>query len=247
MSSEPEEIGVVTDLYRFPVKSMRGEQVDEVELRWHGIAGDRRFAFARSDDTSDFPWLTGRQVPDMLLHSPRFLEPSSPKTSPVAVMMPSGEVLPIHSDALLAHMAERYGGPVHLVQANRGTFDGQGLSLVTSGTLRAMQEHVDAPLDAGRFRINIVIELHHDAPFAEDGWSERLLLLGDRPDSGRARVTARIGRCVMVNIDPQTARKDHRVLRAVAQLRENCLGVYASTERPGRIRKGDVVRIAPVR
>lgn len=79
MSSEPEEIGVVTTLYRFPVKSMRGEQVDEVELRWHGIAGDRRFAFARSDDPSGFPWLTGRQVPDMLRYTPHFTDPSSPR------------------------------------------------------------------------------------------------------------------------------------------------------------------------
>ena len=247
MSSEPEEIGVVTTLYRFPVKSMRGEQVDEVELRWHGITGDRRFAFARSDDLSDFPWLTGRQVPDMLRCVPHFTDPSSPKTSPVVVTMPDGASLPIQSDALLARMAESYGGPVHLVQANRGTFDGQGLSFVTNSTLRAIQEHVDAPLDAGRFRINIVIELHRDEPFAEDGWGERLLLLGDRPDSARARVTARIARCVMVNIDPQTARKDHRVLRAVVQHRENYLGVYASTERPGYIRTGDVVRLTPAR
>lgn len=78
--------------------------------------------------------------------------------------MPDGASLPIQSDALLAHMAESYGGPVHLVQANRGTFDGQGLSFVTSSTLRAMQEHVGIPLDAGRFRINIVIELHRDPP-----------------------------------------------------------------------------------
>ena len=247
MSNAPEEIGIVTTLYRYPVKSMRGEQVDEVEVRWHGIAGDRRFAFARSDDPTDFPWLTGRQAPAMLLCTPRFAEPSSPKTSPLAVLMPDGASLPIQSEALLAHMAESYGGPVHLVQANRGTFDGQGLSLVTTGSLRSMEEHVDVPLDARRFRINIVIDLRRNDPFAEDAWGERLLVLGNRPDSARVRVTARIDRCVMVNIDPQTARKDHRVLRAVAQLRENYLGVYGSTERPGYIRKGDVVRIAPAR
>jgi hypothetical protein len=55
-------VGRVAGLWRFPVKSMAGEQLDEAELGWHGLAGDRRWAFVRGDTPrSGFPWLTIRR------------------------------------------------------------------------------------------------------------------------------------------------------------------------------------------
>ena len=43
----PIEIGQIEAIYRYPVKSMRGERVDAATLGWHGIDGDRRLAFRR--------------------------------------------------------------------------------------------------------------------------------------------------------------------------------------------------------
>ncbi len=42
-----QEVGRVAQLWRFPVKAMAGERLDEAELSWHGVAGDRRWAFVR--------------------------------------------------------------------------------------------------------------------------------------------------------------------------------------------------------
>ena len=50
----------------------------------------------------------------------------------------------------------------------------------------------------------------------------------------------------MINIDPETSEKETAVLQTVAQIRENCAGVYASTEQPGMIRVGDVVKLVRV-
>ena len=53
-----EPIGTVKALFRHPVKSMRGEELDAATIGWHGVDGDRRYAFVKSDSPSGFPWLT---------------------------------------------------------------------------------------------------------------------------------------------------------------------------------------------
>jgi uncharacterized protein len=59
------------------------------------------------------------------------------------------------------------------------------------------------------------------------------------------RIDARDKRCVVVNVDPLTGRRDPEVLRAIATHRETCLGVYGSTIRPGRVAVGDPVILQP--
>jgi uncharacterized protein YcbX len=233
----------VRAIYRFPVKSMRGELLDSAALRWHGLAGDRRYAFVRSDNGSDFPWLTGRQVPRLLLYSPHLTLPDDPRRSPVWVRTPAGGELPVDGEDLLRELREQYGGPVHLMQCNRGNFDSQGLSLVSTATIEAVGAQVGRELDPAHFRANLLIESASGEPYEEEGWTGDLLTFGDREDSARARVTERIGRCAMINIDPDTAERDPSVLRTVANARDNCVGVYASTERPGAVRVGDAVRL----
>jgi uncharacterized protein len=56
-------------------------------------------------------------------------------------------------------------------------------------------------------------------------------------------VTLRDERCMMVNLDPETARQDPQVMKAVVRLNENCAGVYGAVVRRGVIRIGDVVQV----
>ena len=61
----------------------------------------------------------------------------------------------------------------------------------------------------------------------------------------RLRVDQRDRRCVMINVDPDTTERDAAVLRAVAQERATCLGVYGTTVQPGRVAVGDPVELEP--
>ena len=64
-------IGRVAGLWRYPVKSMAAEALDEVLVSWHGLAGDRRWAFVRPGiPRSGFPWLTIRELPEMSHYRP---------------------------------------------------------------------------------------------------------------------------------------------------------------------------------
>ena len=63
-------IGQVEAIFRYPVKSMAGEPLAAANLGWHGLDGDRRLAFRRIDNHSDFPWLTASKLPELLLFAP---------------------------------------------------------------------------------------------------------------------------------------------------------------------------------
>lgn len=79
-------VGRVAGLFRYPVKSMRAEELDGVEVSWQGLAGDRRWAFIREAQVrSGFPWLTIRERPEMALYRARFAEPDRPDASPTLV------------------------------------------------------------------------------------------------------------------------------------------------------------------
>ena len=78
-------IGWVRELWRYPVKSMKGETLAETGVYWYGFDGDRRYGFVQSDNPTGFPWLTGRQLPEMVCYRPYFVDPSRPHESTVRV------------------------------------------------------------------------------------------------------------------------------------------------------------------
>src|SRR5438552_18763559 len=68
-------IGTVESLWRYPVKSMRGEALDEIFAGFAGVYWDRLFAFASSASSKGFPFFTGRDQRQMIRYRPRFRDP----------------------------------------------------------------------------------------------------------------------------------------------------------------------------
>jgi uncharacterized protein YcbX len=225
----------VVGLWRYPVKSMAAEELDEVEVSWHGLAGDRRWAFVRDGlERSGFPWFTIRERSDMWQYRPSFLDPGNPDRSPTLVRTPEGRELDVVDPALAAEL----GTGVRVIKQNRGVFDASPLSLMTTQTVSALGSLVGEELDPRRFRPNLLVE--GEEPFAEDSWVGSVLQIGGI----RMRVDLRDERCVVVNVDPATSQRDPAILKAIAREREACLGVYGSTVTPGRIAVGDPVLLA---
>jgi len=76
------ELGHVEAIFRYPVKSMVGEQLEAVNLGWHGLEGDRRLAFRRMDDRNGMPWLTASRLPDLVLFARSAINTARKKTFP---------------------------------------------------------------------------------------------------------------------------------------------------------------------
>ena len=159
-------VGRVVGLWRYPVKSMRGDALTEVDVSWHGFAGDRRWAFVRNEAVqSGFSWLTLRERGDMSHYRPAFVDPLQPDKSPTVVRTPSGVVFDV-TDAALA--TELYPSGARVMKQDRGVFDTFPLSLITTQTIDRLGEMVGTRLEVERFRPNIVVQSTDEAPFAED-------------------------------------------------------------------------------
>src|SRR6266481_2942773 len=177
-------VGRVESVWRYPVKSMRGEQLPEIFAAFAGVWGDRLFAFKSSATPAGFPYLTGREAHRMLLYRPHFRHPDkaarpgnlteaeelSPILNPVAsdpadlaleVETPSGQMLAIDDPILLQGLTE-LAGEAHsltLLRSERAMTDCRPISLCSLETARQLSEEIGTALDKRRFRANVYLDL----------------------------------------------------------------------------------------
>lgn len=237
------EIGHIREIVRYPVKSMAGIATEAAVLGWHGLAGDRRFAFQRVGDHSGFPWLTASRLPELILYQPVGLDESTGEPLPTHVRTPAGVLMALDSAELQAELAQRFGNSLHLMQLKHGIFDEAAVSLISLATMAGISREASIPTDTRRFRANIVLETTHSEPFLEDGWVGQTLVFGEGDPRPAVSVTLRDPRCMMLNLDPETAAQDAGVMKTVVRLNQNTAGVYATVVRSGTLRVGDPVRL----
>lgn len=260
-------IGKVDSLWRYPVKSMRGEALREAFLGFAGIHGDRVFAFRSSVSPKGFPYLTAREQRKLLSCQPRFRHPEksvlpanladaealapgvglTPAPTDAAdfmldVVLPTGESLAIDDPALLRALRDGVAGApeLTLVRSERAMTDCRPLSLLSQQTVRQLGDEVGTPLDARRFRANMYVDLNGSSGFAEDALVGRTLHLGA---NAVISILRRDGRCTMITFDPDTGESNPAVLKRVAQAHEGKAGVYAAVLVEGIVRQGDVVEV----
>jgi uncharacterized protein YcbX len=240
-AAPPITLGEIAAIYRYPVKSMRGESVDTAVLGWHGLAGDRRVAFRKLDDRGGFPWLTAGRLPELLHFSPLRQDGADDQAMPTHVRTPEGQLLPAFGEALAADVARRYGAPVEMMQLRHGIFDDACVSVIALDTVREIGRLAGAGADVRRFRPNIVIRCARGVPFEEDDWVGGVIAFGDAADAAAVTVTTRDVRCAMVNIDPDGGPPDPAVLKAVVRANANNAGVYGTVTRVGRVTVGQPI------
>lgn len=239
------ELGHVRELARYPIKSMAGTAVESAFLGWHGLDGDRRFGFRRLGDDSGFPWLSASRVAELLLYHPSGLDESTGEPLPTHVRTPDGADLELRSAELRDEIAARLGSGVELMKLKHGIFDDASVSVISMATIDGIGREAEVALDRRRFRANVVLETLDREVFLEDAWIGGTLLFGDDAPRPAVSVTARDLRCVMINLDPDTAAQDARVMKTVVRLNKNNAGVYGTVVQTGTIRVGDRVRFVP--
>lgn len=238
------ELGHVCEIVRYPVKSMAGTPTSSAVLGWHGLDGDRRFAFRRVGDDSGMPWLTASRLPELLLYHPLGADDSSGETVPTHVRTPTGALVGLRDAELTAEVAGRFGSAVELMKLNHGIFDEGAISVISPATIEGIGREAGFALDRRRFRANILLETRRREPFFEDSWVGGRLVFGSSEQGPALSVTFCDLRCMMINVDPDTGTQDARVMKAVSRLNRNNAGVYANVVKTGTIRVGDPVRLA---
>lgn len=232
------EIGSVEGLYRYPVKSMIGTALEAATLCWHGLTGDRRFAFRRVTDKVGFPWLNANRLPVLSLY-----EPILQDDVPMHVRTPDGAVLEIYSEELRQELSQRFGKEVELMQIDRGTFDEASVSIISTNTIRGLAQKLEKEIDHRRFRPNILLETISPEIFCEDEWVGGTLIFGEDDLAPAVSVTLRDPRCNTINLDPDTAQQNPSILKAVGRLNKGNAGVYGTVVRTGLVTVGQKVKL----
>ena len=245
----PRPIGTILQLWRFPVKSMRGETLPAIRLTLHGLEGDRRFALTSTAAPAGKPLLSSRERTATLRYKAR-LEPAP------SVTTPEGLTLPLPSPELLGTLQAAIAQPgarLHLedstLNANPALnpnqapfFDVRPVSLLSQATLQALADERGHTVNPLRFRSNLILALDPAQPFAEDSLTGKTLRFGYPDDDGpQLQVLERIPRCRIISLDPETTAADPTLLRHLAQQHEGRIGVYARVLKPGLLRIGNPV------
>ncbi len=258
-------VGTVESLWRYPVKSMRGEELDEMFAGYAGVYGDRLFAFESSANPKGFPFFTGRDQRQMIRYRARFRNPekaaqpvnlgeaeklgsgANPISAGASELMidvetPDGKTFAIDDPALIDHLRLNIDGKheLTLLRSDKAITDCRPLSIFAVQTAKKLGEETGVAVDKRRFRANIYVDLTSSDGFAEDEFVGRSLRIGSKVT---VAVLQRDGRCMMITLDPDTAEKTPAILKAVAQAHEGMAGVYGAVLAEGMIRKGDSVEL----
>jgi uncharacterized protein len=205
----------VEQLWRYPVKSLRGERVSSADFAAGGMLDDRRYALVDEEPSSlrRGQLLSARQLPAML-------------------PIPGARV---DFDALNAKLGRNFS----VREATDGSnHDAQDVLVASLPTLRALSDEYGKPLDIRRFRPNIVLDGDGLEPFTELKWP------GSRFSVGSVVLEAiePCERCVLPTLDPDTAEADPGLLRFLTERHEQNYGMYCSVITPGSIAEGDAFR-----
>jgi uncharacterized protein YcbX len=257
-------IGTVESLWRYPVKSMRGEELDELFAGYAGVYGDRLFAFESSASPKGFPFFTGRDQRQMIRYRPRFRHPEKAArpinlaeaekaggANPISanatdlmidVEIPDGKTFAIDDPKLIGHLRANIDAKhdLTLLRSDKAITDCRPLSIFAVQSAKKLGDETGVAVDKRRFRANVYLDLSSSEGFVENEFVGKSLRIGPKVV---VHVVDRDPRCMMITLDPDTADKTPAILKAVAQAHDGMAGVYGAVLAEGMIRKGDPVEL----
>src|SRR5258708_25407204 len=122
----------------------------------------------------------------------------------------------------------RFGRSLTLRFSERAMTDARPVPIFGWQTVHALSSETGMTLDHRRFRANFYVDWEKGEPFFEDSLVGRTMQIGD---DVTVHIVKRDGRCMMITLDPETAKASPEVHRNVVQKHEGCSGVYVAVLR----------------
>lgn len=236
-------VGTLTEIHRYPVKSMGGESLQTGGIESYGLYGDRCYAMIDETEQGWERYVTARQIPKLLayqaeLHGTGALD----QFPPVRVTSPDGRVL-FWNEQLVREFQSHFSKTLSLTSflpesQDLLAVDVASVLIMTESGLRHLEVLWGKSLDQRRFRANLIVSLD-DESFDESQWIGKRLSLGEAV----LQVDMACERCSMITIDPDTLETDSSLLRKVNEEMSLHFGVYASVITTGPIAVGQKVYV----
>jgi MOSC domain-containing protein len=266
----------LADVWRFPVKSMAGERLDEVALTPQGVLGDRGLALLDLEADAVVS-ASNKHFPGLMDWRATYVQPPriSAELPAVRITHPTGITWTTDDPAISSRLSAYFRRDVLLVRERSTTyaskqaafFEGIGLpdlapttTLVDLGPVSVISTATFAELsraqprsrfEAPRFRMNLIVKSTTEG-FVDNSWVGGHLSIGDQV---RLQVALPDPRCSMTTLAQGDLEKDPGILRTIAEMNsfpvgsgapQPCAGVYAMVVHPGVVRRGDRVVVSPV-
>ena len=228
------KFGKVESLWRYPVKSLAGEQSDTFDINIRGVSGDRLYAISNSDgkfgsgkDTRRFRHIDGL-----------FSLSAKMTGNEVSIKFPDGTTLSENAPSINSMLSKTLGQSVTLTKEGEiSHFDDGPIHILTTASLSLLREKLpQSGVEPRRFRPNIVIA----SPLLEKELLGKIINMG----AVSLRVTHPTERCRMIMIDQPGLEKRPDILKVVSQNFGLFFGVYAKVLSAGSVSVGDSVEIA---
>lgn len=226
--------GSVVSLWRYPVKSMMGEELNASDITDRGLLGDRAYALIDSSNGKVASAKNPRKWGKLFDFRAAFVAPprtgENPWTASLEEYWPDIDGL-AHREVITDEAMPE------------GTFfDLAVIHVLTTATIDRLRElYPQGRFEVRRFRPNIVVETSSgEKGFVENDWVGKTLAIGEEV---RLTITGPCPRCVMTTLPQGDLPKDPGILRTAARHNQVNVGVYGSVERGGRIRRGDSVKV----
>lgn len=228
---------IVTGLWRYPVKSLRGERVEQLAVDGRGAVGDRGYAIvteagkpASGKNTSRFERVDG------LLS----LAATLSDDGVASIVADDGSSVSCDDPSVHRFVSERLGRALTVQrESNVSHLDAGPLHLIGTASVAWLAERTpNVPTDERRLRPNIVFESAE--ALLEDQWAGRTVRIG----TATLRVLRRTERCVMVTHAQSDLPVAPTALRAIADDNQACLGIYAEIIEPGTMGVGDTLELS---
>jgi uncharacterized protein len=265
MTTADVEYSVAT-LWRYPVKSMQGEELNAADITAGGLLGDRQFAVIDRATGKVAGAKNPRKWPGFLYFRAAYTKPPRAGSAlpTVRVTTPGGASATTDEDELPKLLSEALAREVTLSAAlpaataeeyviddeevasfdlPAGTFfDAAVVHLLTTATLDRLRSlYPMGRFEPRRFRPNIIVATGSDTSgFVENDWVGHEIAIGEHVRLG---VTMATGRCVMTTLPQGDLPKDSGILWAAAQHNNAQVGVYAEVIAGGPVRRGDPIRV----
>jgi hypothetical protein len=263
-------LGTVAAIWRYPVKSMMGEELNACAVTAGGVAGDRAYAFIDGDNRIATAKIQRRWRPVFQSRARYLAEPDGVDVTPAEITLPDGSRLMTSEPGLEATFARLLGFEARLVTEKwaplklesppfdrpfeteagstvdfpvvNGFFDLGSLHLLTTATLDTLRSLNPASrYEPRRFRLNFVIATGDATGFVENDWPGKTLEIGD---DVRIKVMMPTLRCLVTTLPQDDLPNEPDVLKTAAAHNNANVGVYALVEQGGWVRRGDAVRVA---
>lgn len=233
----PDSLGHIAALWRYPVKSMRGENVPRLTVDACGVVGDRFFALRDSAGKlgSGKTNKRFRQIEGLLDFVATTIDGA------VHIRFPDGRMMAAEDQAIDRALSATCGIDVVLERETDAPHrDSAPLHLLSEASLAWLRERLpEASIDQRRFRPNLVVALDPASGRAEQGWIGRSIAIGD---TLVIKIAAPTVRCVMVTQPQAELSAAPLILRRLTRDNAASFGVYAEVLQPGSVRRDDPLR-----